>query len=115
MQPSSSTSFPNLGVHMSQMPILTSGELLAEQGLVEDPREAGDTRDWAEIWIVDTQDPAELSSAGDYWNSGYAAFLGTGDVGRLHQYEGDTIGGFPLMIDPDLVEQFAAANPGFDP
>jgi len=100
---------------MSQMPILTSGELLAKEGLVEDPREAGDTRDWADIAVVEMDEPVELTRAGEYWQSGYTAFLGTGDVHRLKEFEGETFGGFPLMTDPDLVEEFAAANPGFDP
>lgn len=100
---------------MSRMPILTSGALLVERGLIDDPREPGDGRDWAALAVLDTADPFELSRAGEYWAGGYGRFLGTGRVQFLRQFQGDTVAGFPLITDPDLVEDFEAANPGFDP
>jgi hypothetical protein len=78
---------------MARMPILSEGELIE----------------------VETDDRRELELAGLYWQSGYQAFLDTGETDRLDQFEGLTIGGFPLETDPDIVEGFAISNPGFDP
>jgi hypothetical protein len=64
---------------------------------------------------IETDDRRELELAGLYWQSGYQAFLDTGETDRLDQFEGLVIGGFPLETDPDAVEDFANANPGFDP
>ena len=99
---------------MSQMPILTSGARLLADGLIEDPRDKGDEGDWAEVVVVEaSKDEARL--AGEYWQTGYHAFLASGDVGRLDAFEGETIAGYRLMTDPDLVEDFADVNRGFDP
>lgn len=97
------------------MPILTSGQRLLDEGLVDDPREPGDHQDWAEVVVIDTSAPDELSRAGEYWQIGYHGFLASGDVTALEEFEGETIAGYPLVTDPDLVEDFAAATPGFDP
>jgi hypothetical protein len=78
---------------MACMPILSGGELIE----------------------VETNDPRELELAGLYWQSGYQAFLDTGETDRLDQFGGLLVGGYPLDTDPDLVEDFANANPGFDP
>ena len=50
--------------------------------------------------------PAESSLAGRYWSSGYGRFLATGDVSVLEPFEGETLGGLPLLTDPDLIEDF---------
>lgn len=64
---------------------------------------------------IETEDRPELELAGLYWQSGYQAFLDTGETDRLDQFAGLKIAGFPLETDPDAVETFAIANPGFDP
>jgi len=96
------------------MPILTSGALLLAEGLVEDAREKGDERDWAEVVVAEVSGE-EATRTGEYWQTGYHAFLASGDIGRLDAFEGETIGGYPLMTAPDLVEDFADVNRGFDP
>ncbi len=96
------------------MPVLTSGELLVQSGVIPDPRGPGDRRDWAEVVVVEVSDE-EATRAGEYWQSGYHAFLASGEVDFLGDFEGGTIAGYPLITDPDLVEDFAAATPGFDP
>ncbi len=96
------------------MPVLTSGELLVQSGVIPDPRGPGDRRDWAEVAVVEVSD-AEARRAGVYWQAGYHAFLASGDVDFLGDFEEETIAGYPLVTDPDLVEDFAAATPGFDP
>ena len=100
---------------MSRMPVLTSGELLVQRGEIPDPRGPGDRRDWAALAVVEVDDPDELSRAGEYWQAGYHGFLASGDVTALEEFEGEMIAGYPLVTDPDLVEDFAAATPGFDP
>ena len=54
-------------------------------------------------------DADDASWAGSYWSSGYAGFLETGDVSKLDLYRGVTVGGYPLMTDPDLIEDFYSA------
>lgn len=55
-------------------------------------------------------DPDEASWAGSYWSWGYAGYLETGDVSRLDLYRDVTIGGYPLVTDPVLVEDFYYAH-----
>ena len=98
---------------MSRMPVLTSGELLVQSGVIPDPRGPGDRRDWAEVVVVEVSDE-EATRAGEYWQAGFHGFLASGDVGALEEFEGETIAGYPLVTNPDLVEDFAAATPGFD-
>jgi len=69
---------------MPQVPILTSGGLL----------------------VVDVTDPDEASLAGKYWSSGYEGFIETGDVGYLAPFEYETVAGYPLETDPDVIEDF---------
>lgn len=96
------------------MPILTSGVLLLGEGLIDDPREEGDERDWAEPLVVAVSGE-EATRAGEYWQTGVHGFLASGDVAVLEEFEGETIAGYPLITDPELIEDFAAATPGFDP
>lgn len=78
---------------MARMPILSDGELIE----------------------VETSDRRELELIGLYWQAGINGFLDTGEVARLEQFEGLRIAGLPLDTDPDLIEDFAISNPGFDP
>jgi hypothetical protein len=73
---------------MSEMPILTDGELV----------------------VVDVTSPFDQSTVGSYWASGYYGFLETGDVGRLAPFEGVAIAGHPLETDPDVIEEFDDAH-----
>jgi hypothetical protein len=89
---------------MPRVPVLTSGRLLVDQGLMPKPAwDVGD--DWAELRVVDVADH-EASIAGAYWASGLASFLRTGDTGALAWFEGESVGGLPLLTDPDLLEDF---------
>lgn len=90
---------------MTEMPILTSGRFLAQRGLVEPP-EPGFEGDWAALITVEIIEPVEGSIVGRYWSSGFDGFLSTGDVGRLDEFDGERIGGFPLMVDPELIERW---------
>jgi hypothetical protein len=97
---------------MPRVPILTSGLALVEAGLIPPPeglggkdRSDGALQDWAEAWAVDVDD-AEASLAGRYVSAGLTGFLASGDVGRLKPFVGQTVGGFALMTDPDLIEEF---------
>lgn len=89
---------------MAIVPVLTSAKFLASRGDI-DEGPGRDDRDWAEIVEVDT-DEAEASWAGSYWSYGYAGFLETGDTERLDLYRGVGVGGYPLVTDPDLIEDF---------
>jgi hypothetical protein len=51
-------------------------------------------------------DKVGASRAGTYWSAGYGRFLATGDVSVLEPFEGETLGGLPLLTDPDLIEDF---------
>jgi hypothetical protein len=51
-------------------------------------------------------DQQGASLAGKYWSLGYGRFLETGDVSFLERFEDETVGGLPLLTDPDLVEDF---------
>jgi hypothetical protein len=59
----------------------------------------------AEVIAVEV-DKAVASRAGSYWSAGYARFLETGDTSALKPFEGETIGGRPLVVDPDVIEDF---------
>jgi hypothetical protein len=61
--------------------------------------------DRADLVVVEVDDD-EASWAGSYWSYGYAGFLETGDTERLDLYRDATVGGYPLMTDPDLIEDF---------
>ena len=78
---------------MARMPILSDGELVE----------------------IETDDRRELELIGLYWQAGISGFLDTGEVERLEQFEGLTVSGFSLETDPDAIEEFTIANPGFDP
>ena len=68
---------------MAKFPILTSGRFLLDRQEIDDPREAGDEADWAQMIVLDIADRDELSLAGNYWSSGYDGFLSTGQTKRL--------------------------------
>lgn len=85
---------------MPSVPILTSARNLPGGFAL---RFLGEDR--ADIAVVDV-DAEEASWAGSYWSYGYAGFLETGDTDRLDLYRGVTVGGYPLMTDPDLIEAF---------
>lgn len=93
---------------MSVVPVLTSARFLAVHGLLDHGPVRGD-RDWAELVEVDAS-RVEASWAGSYWSGGYAGFLETGDPARLDPYRALTIGGYPLMTDPELIEEFYNAH-----
>jgi hypothetical protein len=65
--------------------------------------------DRAELIEVEV-DEHDASWAGSYWSYGYAGFLETGDTERLDLYRGVKVGGYPLMTDPDLIEDFYYAH-----
>lgn len=92
------------GALMPRMPILTSGLLALQRGVIDEPW-TNDGSDWAELLEVDCDFP-DASLAGEYWPVGVEGFLGDGDTRRLSQFDGETVAGWPLMTDPDLVEQF---------
>jgi len=97
---------------MPIVPVLTSARFLAGRGEIDDGP-GPDDPDWAEIVEVDA-DEAEASWAGSYWSYGYAGFLETGDIGRLDLYGGVTAGGYPLVTDPDVIEDFYYAHGHID-
>jgi hypothetical protein len=66
-------------------------------------------QDGAELVDVDVDDE-EAALAGSYCSYGYGGFLETGDTDRLELYRGMSVGGYPLMTDPDLVEDFYYAH-----
>lgn len=69
--------------------------------------------DQAELVVVDVDDD-EASLAGSYWSYGYGGFLETGDTARLEVFRGQSIRGYPLMTDPDLIEDFYYAHGHID-
>ncbi len=69
---------------MSRWPILSRGELVE----------------------VEVTDPDEESLAGTYWNVAYDLFLSTGNAGLLVQFRGQTVVGYPLETNPDVIEGF---------
>jgi hypothetical protein len=64
---------------------------------------------------IESSDQGDLEFIGRYWQAGVSAFLDTGDTERLAPFEGYSVAGLPLETDPDAIEDFAYANPGFDP
>jgi len=78
---------------VARMPILSEGELVE----------------------IETESRSDLEFIGRYWQAGVTAFLDTGDTAHLADYEGYRVAGHPLETDPDAIEGFAIANPGFDP
>jgi hypothetical protein len=93
---------------MPSVPVLTSAAFLAARGEIEHGPTAGQA-DWAELVEVDVND-SDASLAGRYWSHGYAGFLETGDTSRLDSYRGVSVGGYPLVTDPDLIEDFYFAH-----
>jgi hypothetical protein len=89
---------------MPLVPVLTSAQLLPGGFAL---RVLGEDR--ADLIVVEADDE-EASLAGRYWSSGYAAFLGDGDVNHLAPFEGLSIGGYPFITDPDLIEDFYYAH-----
>ena len=89
---------------MKRMPILTSGRLLVERGVIGVPLD-DDGSDWAELAIVEVDDQ-DASFLGSYWASGHRDFLATGDRAHLKPFEGEEVDGLPLMTDPALIEEF---------
>jgi hypothetical protein len=85
---------------MPRVPVLTSAQNLPGGFAL---RFLGEDR--AQLVEVDVDDE-DASLAGFYWSYGIGGFLETGDVSRLNLYSGRAVGGYPLMIDPDLVEAF---------
>jgi hypothetical protein len=92
---------------MPVVPILTSARVLASRGEIDDGPGPND-QDWAELVVVDVEF-YEASDAGSYWSYGYPGFL-EGDMERLEPYRGVTVGGYPLVTDPDLIEDFYYAH-----
>jgi len=89
---------------MKRMPILTSGRLLVQRGILSAPVD-DDGSDWAELAIVEVDDQ-DASFLGSYWASGHRNFLATGDPKHLRPFEGEEVDGLPLMTDPALIEGF---------
>ena len=89
---------------MPVVPILTSARVLAGLGEIDEGPGPNDP-DWAELVEVEVEF-VEASWAGSYWSYGYAGFLETGDAERLELYRGVAVGGYPLVTDPDLIEDF---------
>ena len=85
---------------MPSVPVLTSARNLPGGFAL---RFLGEDR--AALVEVDV-DSDEASLVGSYWSYGVGGFLETGDPARLDFYAGRTVGGYPLMTDPDLVEDF---------
>src|SRR4051794_23603297 len=100
---------------MPQLPILTSGKLMLARGEVEDPREPRDRRDWAQLVDVNVPPGEDEGMVRAYWGRGVQLFLATGDSRALDDFRGQRAGGYPLQTDPGLIEDWAQANPGFDP
>ena len=86
---------------MPRVPVLTSGREILPSGFAL--RFLGEDR--AELVEVEV-DAEDASLAGSYWSDGIAGFLGSGDTSRLDFYAGRSVGGYPLMTDPQLVEDF---------
>jgi hypothetical protein len=89
---------------MPLVPVLTSARFLAVRGEIDEGPMPGE-EDWAELVVVEV-DQDGASSAGSYWSYGYDGFLSSGDVERLELYSDVTVGGYPLMTNPDLIEDF---------
>lgn len=89
---------------MSQMPVLTSGLLAYQRGLISEPL-TDDGSDWAELIEVEC-DYEDAALAGEYWALGFDRFLSDGGSAHLDQFEGESVAGWPLMTVPDLVEQW---------
>lgn len=93
---------------MPQVPVLTSARNLPGGFALKFLDE-----DRADLVVVNVDDE-EASLAGSYWSYGYAGFLETGDTDRLDLYRGMTVGGYLLMTDPDLIEDFYYAHGHID-
>jgi hypothetical protein len=93
---------------MPRVPVLTLARVLASRGEIDEGPGPLDS-DWAELVEVDAE-REEASWAGSYWSYGYAGFLATGNTDRLDLYRGVTVGGYPLVTDPDLIEDFYYAH-----
>jgi hypothetical protein len=52
---------------------------------------------------LDLSDPTDRSAAGSHWNA-VTRFLGTGEIDDLVDFRGQTVGGFELETDPDIIE-----------
>lgn len=89
---------------MPQVPVLTSGRNLPGGFAL---RFLGEDR--ADLVVVEVDDD-EASLSGSYWSYGYGGFLETGDTDRLDLFRGMTVGGYPLVTDPDLIEDFYYAH-----
>lgn len=89
---------------MPRVPVLTSARNLSGGFALRFLDE-----DMADLVVVDVDDE-QASWAGSYWSYGYAGFLETGDTSRLDLYRGITVGGYALMTDPDLIEDFYYAH-----
>jgi hypothetical protein len=89
---------------MPLVPVLTSARRLPGGFAL---RFTGD--DQADLVVVDV-DYWEASLAGSYWSAGYAGFLADGDPDHLEPFRGMSIGGYPLITDPDLIEDFYYAH-----
>jgi hypothetical protein len=53
---------------------------------------------------LEVADPDERSLAGSHWNE-VKRYLGTGETGRLDEFEGRTVAGFELETDPDVIDE----------
>jgi hypothetical protein len=89
---------------MALVPVLTSARLLPGGFAL---RFLGEDR--ADLVVVEVDD-MEASLAGSYWSAGYARFLEDGDTDHLPPFQGLSIGGYPLVTDPDLIEDFYYAH-----
>ena len=53
---------------------------------------------------LEVVDPRERSRAASHWNE-VKRYLGTGDARRLDPFEGQTVAGFELETDPDVIDE----------
>lgn len=53
---------------------------------------------------IDVADRDERSRAGTHWNT-VNRYLGTGETDRLDDFAGQTVAGFELETDPDVIDE----------
>ena len=53
---------------------------------------------------IEVSDPKDASTLGSYWNA-VRRLLNTGDVQALLDFEGASVAGQPLEVDPDVIEE----------
>ena len=53
---------------------------------------------------LEVVNPDERSQAGSHWNE-VKRYLGSGKTRRLDRFEGQTVAGFELETDPDVIDE----------